>query len=95
MRYQHQATHVQVADIMTKDLGKTLHKKFRDVLMGRKPLEIVSLKLPESHKTYVRLHNEEVQRKQKELDLAKQFKQQQSNDSALGSAVKALAAALR
>ena len=78
VRYQHQATHVQIADMMTKDLGKTLHRKFREVTMGKKPLEIISLKLPESNKEYVRLHNEEVQRKLKELELAKKFKEQET-----------------
>ena len=62
--------------------------------MGRKQLEIVSLKLPQSRKEYVRLHNEEVQRKQKELELAKQFKKQ-ATDAELATAVKALVAAVR
>ena len=44
--------------------------------MGKKKLEIVSLKLPESNKEYIRLHNEEVQRKQSELDLARKFEMQ-------------------
>ena len=83
VRYQHQATQVQIADMMTKDLGKTLHRKFRDVTMGRKPLEIVSLKLPDSNKEYIRRHNEEVQRKLKELDLAKKFREQERENAKL------------
>ena len=79
VRYQHQATQVQIADIMTKDLGKTLHKKFREVILGKKPIEIVSLKLPESNKEYIRLHNEEVQRKQKEIELTRSFEKQEEN----------------
>ena len=71
-----QATNVQIADMMTKDLGKSLHIKFREAAMGKKQLEIVSLKLPESNKEYIRLHNEEVQRKQNELDLARKFEMQ-------------------
>ena len=46
--------------------------------MGKKQLEIVSLKLPESNKEYIRLHNEEVQRKLKEIDLARKFKELES-----------------
>ena len=81
VRYQHQATQVQIADMMTKDLGKTLHRKFRDVAMGKKPLEIISLKLPDSNKEYIRRHNEEVQRKLNQLDLEKKFKEQSKKTS--------------
>ena len=69
---------MQIADMMTKDLGKTLHRNFREVALGKKPLQIVSLKLPNSNKEYIRLHNEEVQRKLNELDLKKKFEQQQN-----------------
>ena len=50
VRFQHQATGVQVADILTKNLGKKLHKLHRDVLFGRKSMQIISHKLPESRK---------------------------------------------
>ena len=69
---------MQVADMMTKDLGKSLHRKFREIAMGKKKLEIVSLKLPDSNKEYIRLHNEEVTRKQAEIELAKNFRKQES-----------------
>ena len=64
--------------MMTKDLGKSLHRKFREIAMGKKKLEIVSLKLPDSNKEYIRLHNEEVTRKQAEIELAKNFRKQES-----------------
>ena len=76
VRYQHQSTQEQIADMMTKDLGKTLHRKFREVAMGKKPLQIVSLKLPHSNKEYIRRHNEEIQRRLDELDLKKKFDNQ-------------------
>jgi hypothetical protein len=41
VRLQHQDTTVQVADILTKDLGQILHRKHRDVLFGRKQIEII------------------------------------------------------
>jgi hypothetical protein len=34
IRLQHQAAHVQFSDILTKSLGKTLHRKHRRVLFG-------------------------------------------------------------
>jgi hypothetical protein len=36
VRLQHQDTTVQVADILNTDLGRSLHRKHRDVLFGRK-----------------------------------------------------------
>ena len=69
MRLQHQSTEVQTSDIMTKDLGKKLHKLHRDVMFGRQPMQFISLKLPHSHKEYVRRHNEEVERRVAELQL--------------------------
>ena len=74
LRYQHQATHVQIADMMTKDLPKKVHKLHRDVVFGSKPIIIESHKLPESQKVYMRRHNEELARKVKELKIAQQFK---------------------
>ena len=71
MRYQHQSTEVHTSDIFTKDLGKKLHKRHRDVLFGRVPMEFISLKLPKSHKEYVRRYNEEIERKVKEMELSK------------------------
>ena len=71
VRYQHQATGVHTSDIFTKDLGKKLHKQHRDVLFGRQPMVFESLKLPHSHKEYVRRYNEEIERKVKEMELSK------------------------
>ena len=45
VRFQHQAGEVQIADILTKDLGSKLHRAHRDVIFGRKQIEIRSLKL--------------------------------------------------
>ena len=70
VRYQHQATTVQIADIMTKDLHKTLHKKHREVIFGNSAIQIVSHRLPESQKVYLRRHNEESERKTKEVRLS-------------------------
>ena len=70
MRYQHQATDVQIADILTKDLGSKAHRKHRDVLFGRKQIEIKSVKLPESYKTYLTRHNDELKKNAHALRLA-------------------------
>ena len=74
MRYQHQGGTVQAADILTKALTRKLHKRHRDVLLGRVPLQIVSKQLPDSHKQYVRLHNEQLASKMHQLRLSQQFK---------------------
>ena len=73
VRYQHQDTSVQVSDVLTKALGRNAHKKHRDVLLGRKPLQIISKQLPDSQKQYVRLHNEQLETKAKQLRLSQQF----------------------
>ena len=71
VRFQHQATEVHTSHIFTKYLGKKLHKRHRDVLIGRVPMEFISQKLPHSHKEYVRRYNEEIERKVKEMELSK------------------------
>ena len=72
---------MQTADILTKDLPKKLHKRHRDVLFGRKPMEFISVKLPQSHKEYLRRYNEEVERRVKEMKLAKILQEQQEQES--------------
>ena len=73
VRLQHQATGEQVSDILTKNLGKVLHKKHRSVMSGRVPIVIDSHKLPESNKVYIRRHNDEVERRTKLIALQKAF----------------------
>ena len=48
VRMQHQATDVQISDILTKNLGKEKHRQHRRVLFGVDPIRIVSVALPES-----------------------------------------------
>ena len=79
VRLQHQDTTVQVADILTKDLGRILHRKHRDVLFGRKQIEIISKKLPESTKTYLKRHNDELKLNAKTLALTQAFKSNASS----------------
>ena len=74
VRFQHQSTEVQIADILTKDLGSKLHRAHRDVLFGRKQIEIRSLKLPESHRTYLTRHNDELVLNARKLKLAQQLR---------------------
>jgi hypothetical protein len=74
VRLQHQDTTVQVADVLTKDLGRVLHRKHRDVLFGRKQIEIISRKLPESTKTYLKRHNDELKLNARTLALTQAFK---------------------
>jgi len=74
VRYQHQASEYLVADLLTKDLGKILHKRHREVGFGRQEMQIVSRKLPESNKVYARRHNDELALNAKALRLAQAFK---------------------
>ena len=61
---------------LTKDLGSKAHRRHRDVLFGKKELEIKSLKLPESYKTYLVRHNDELKKNAQALRLAQAHKQQ-------------------
>ena len=65
---------MQVADILTKDLGRILHRKHRDVLFGRKQIEIISRKLPDSTKAYLKRHNDQLKLNAKTLALTQAFK---------------------
>ena len=76
MRFQHQATEVQIADILTKDLGAKLHRAHRDVLFGRKQINIRSLKLPDSYKSYLNRHNDELLLNARKLKLSQQLSKQ-------------------
>ena len=53
VRFQHQATEVQIADILTKDLGSKAHRRHRDVIFGKNAIEIIANKLPDSHRVYL------------------------------------------
>ena len=76
VRFQHQAADVQIADILTKDLGSKAHRRHRDVIFGRKEIEIKSLKLPESYKTYLTRHNDELKKNAHTLRLAQARKKE-------------------
>jgi hypothetical protein len=39
VRFQHQSTDYLVADMLTEDLQKLLHRRHRDVLFGRKQMK--------------------------------------------------------
>ena len=74
VRYQHQDTTVQPSGILTKDPGRNLHTCHRDVLFGRKDLQILSRKLPESAKNYLKRHNDELELNAMKLKVQQQFK---------------------
>jgi hypothetical protein len=44
VRFQHQATQVQIADMLTKDLGSKAHRRHRDVIFGKTAIEIMHCK---------------------------------------------------
>ena len=95
VRIQHQATGQQFSDILTKNLGKKLHKRHREVLFGRQPVVIDSHKLPSSQKAYVRRHNDEVERKLQQRQLQAEFQKAEKlgvQQAALGKIVAVLLA---
>ena len=84
---RHFPNYYLVADLLTKDLGKVLHKRHREVGFGRQEMQVVSRKLPESNKVYARRHNDELALNAKALRLAQAFKKhsQQSECAAEAS----------
>ena len=80
VRIKHQATGQLFSDILTKNVGRKIHKRHRDVMFGRTPVVIESHKLPESQKAYVRRHNDELVRAQQQRNLQEQFRKAEQQD---------------
>ena len=95
IRLQHQRRDVLVADILTKDLGRKVHKRHRDVLCGKVPISIVSVALPDSQKVYMRRHNEELERRIKRDKLKAQFEEARNSEVSGVSTVQALLGVLK
>jgi hypothetical protein len=66
----HQATEVQIADILTKDLGGKAHRRHRDVIVGKKAIEIIASKLPGSCRMYLTRNNDELKKNAQAVRLA-------------------------
>ena len=81
IRLQHQATHVQFSDILTKSLGSTLHRKHRRVLFGMDPVDLVSIALPDSQKVFIRRHNELIQQRVQKEELRKAYEHENEKDA--------------
>ena len=62
-----------MADILTKDLGRKVHRRHKEVLCGKQPIEIESVALPDSQKVYIRRHNEELERRLQKQKLENEF----------------------
>ena len=80
VRIQHQSTGQLFSDILTKNVGRKIHKRHRDVMFGRTPVLIDSHKLPESQKAYVRRHNDEIVRAQQQRRLQVEFEKAAQQD---------------
>ena len=67
-----------------------MHRRHRKVLFGDTPIEIKSVPLPDSHKVYVRRHNEELAQRTKTAELKKalELKSGSSSHSALLSVLR-------
>jgi hypothetical protein len=44
---------VQIADILTNHLGSKAHRRHRDVSFGKRAIEIIANKLPDSYKVHL------------------------------------------
>ena len=67
VRFQHQDTHEQPADLLTKMLPEPAHTKHAEVLLGLRQLKIHQRPLPLSTRIYLQLHNEQLERTQAEM----------------------------
>jgi hypothetical protein len=61
---------VQIADILTKDLGSKAHRKHREVIFGKTAIEIIANKLPDSCKMSLTRHNDELKKNAHAIRLA-------------------------
>ena len=61
---------LQIADILTKDLGSKAHRRHRDVIFGKKAIEIIASKLPDSRRLYLTRHNDELKKNAQAIRLA-------------------------
>ena len=67
IRFQHQETAEQPADLLTKLLPEPAHRKHANVLLGLAVLKVVQLPLPLSTRVYLQLHNQQLEKTKAEL----------------------------
>ena len=67
VRFQHQDTAEQPADVFTKFLPESLFCKHAEVLMGIRQLKIVQRPLPRSTRIYLELHNQQLESTQADM----------------------------
>ena len=61
LRFQHQDTAEQPADLFTKFLTEAVFTKHAEVILGIKQLKIVQKPLPRSTRIYLELHNQQLE----------------------------------
>ena len=57
---QHQDTEHQVADIFTKALSRVSFARHSAVLLGEVEIKVIAKPLPQSTRTYLELHNQQL-----------------------------------
>jgi hypothetical protein len=60
----------KLLDILTKDLGSKAHRRHREVIFGKKAIEIIANKLPDSHRLHLTRHNDELKKNAQAVRLA-------------------------
>ena len=67
LRFQHQDTAHQPADIFTKFLPESVFRLHAEVLLGHRQLKVVQKPLPRSTRIYLELHNQQLAKTQQEM----------------------------
>ena len=73
VRFQHQDTQEQPADLLTKLLPEPAHTKHAEVLLGLRQVKIHQRPLPLSTRIYQQLHNEQLEKTQAEMTQRSSF----------------------
>ena len=68
LRFQHQDTAEQPADIFTKFLTEDMFSKHAAVLLGTRQLKIVQKPLPRSTRIYLELHNQQLEQTKRDME---------------------------
>ena len=68
LRFQHQDTAEQPADLFTKFLTEAVFTKHAEVILGIKQLKIVQKPLPRSTRIYLELHNQQLEQTKRDME---------------------------
>ena len=67
LRFQHQDTAEQPADVFTKFLPEAVFTKHAEVLLGIRKIKVVQKPLPRSTRIYLELHNQQLEQTMRDM----------------------------